>query len=110
MQPWCTDCSTTSDLTVDHIVPKSEAPELVYEMANLAVRCRSCNSKRGTNCTDDERKAVQNAVAARKARTQRFYRNERENAAQTRGATPDDPRRTPVGKARSALHTPRRCV
>ncbi|WP_225037991.1 HNH endonuclease [Mycobacterium canetti] len=47
-QPWCDDCGSASDLTADHILPKTVAPELVHCRENIAVRCRSCNSRRGT--------------------------------------------------------------
>jgi 5-methylcytosine-specific restriction enzyme A len=48
-QPWCSDCGTTDDLTVDHTPEAWEAkaagrpitPDLV------SVCCRACNSKRG---------------------------------------------------------------
>jgi 5-methylcytosine-specific restriction endonuclease McrA len=59
MQPWCLDCGTTEDLTTDHVIPVSEAPELAYKPANIAVRCRPCNSRRGDRCTDTERAEVE---------------------------------------------------
>jgi hypothetical protein len=37
--PWCWSCGSTSDLTVDHVLPGSRA-------AGLAVMCRSCNSRK----------------------------------------------------------------
>jgi hypothetical protein len=41
----CVLCSTTDDLTLDHIVPWSHGgPDTV---GNLRVLCRSCNSRRG---------------------------------------------------------------
>ena len=36
-----------SDITVDHIKPRSKYPELALEIENLRVLCRSCNSKKG---------------------------------------------------------------
>lgn len=41
----CVLCSTTNDLTLDHITPWSHGGEDV--VSNLRVLCRSCNSKRG---------------------------------------------------------------
>lgn len=35
-------------LHVDHIKPKSIYPELIYDMDNLQVLCKSCNFKKGT--------------------------------------------------------------
>src|SRR5699024_2040843 len=48
MQPWCTICGTSDDLTVDHIVPYDERPDLAYEISNLQVLCRKHNSSKGT--------------------------------------------------------------
>ena len=36
-----------SELTVDHIKPRSRFPELSLERSNLQVLCRSCNSSKG---------------------------------------------------------------
>jgi 5-methylcytosine-specific restriction endonuclease McrA len=44
-QPYCLDCSKTTDLTADHIVPLSKGGLNVP--SNYEVRCRSCNSRRG---------------------------------------------------------------
>lgn len=54
LQPWCTDCASTQQLSLDH------TPEAWQRVANgktltlkdcedgtLVVRCLSCNSKRG---------------------------------------------------------------
>ena len=41
LQPFCTDCSTTDDLTADHLVWPARS------LADVAVVCRPCNSKRG---------------------------------------------------------------
>jgi 5-methylcytosine-specific restriction endonuclease McrA len=49
-QPWCTDCGTAGDasnpLTGDHRVPISRGGLSVSE--NVVVRCRRCNSRKGT--------------------------------------------------------------
>lgn len=44
-QPWCDECSTTVDLTVDHIVPVALGG--THARHNLRVLCRSCNSRKG---------------------------------------------------------------
>jgi len=43
-QPWCSQCGTPSDLTVDHIIPLSKGG--TNDLANLRVLCRPCNSSR----------------------------------------------------------------
>ena len=47
-QPFCsiTGC-TSQDLTVDHIIPLSDAPWLRLEITNLKVLCRMHNSRKG---------------------------------------------------------------
>src|SRR6478752_3699092 len=67
-QPWCLDCGAVDDRTTDHVISIAEDPTLAYEPENIAVRCRPCNSKRGTHCTDDDRMTVLNAITARRAR------------------------------------------
>jgi len=66
--PFCQRCGSRADLTVDHIIPTSEAPELAREVRNMRVLCRSCNSRRGSICTDAERAGVRSAIAARARR------------------------------------------
>ncbi|MEU8379766.1 HNH endonuclease signature motif containing protein [Streptosporangium sp. NPDC048865] len=49
----CVDCdhrgSEENPLTCDHVVPKSAGG--TDEWSNLTVRCRSCNSAKGTKRT-----------------------------------------------------------
>lgn len=45
IQPYCSICKTTKDLTVDHIVPLSRGGSTVE--SNLQVLCRRCNSRKG---------------------------------------------------------------
>lgn len=45
LQPYCSYCKTTKDLTVDHIVPLSRGGSTVE--SNLQVLCRRCNSRKG---------------------------------------------------------------
>jgi 5-methylcytosine-specific restriction endonuclease McrA len=66
--PFCEQCGATTDLTVAHIMPLSVAPELALEPLNCRVLCRYHNSLRQNHCTDEERQAVLDAIAAR-ART-----------------------------------------
>ena len=49
-QPFCSipGC-TNKDLTVDHIIPLSEAPYLRLEISNLKVLCRMHNSRKGNS-------------------------------------------------------------
>lgn len=67
-QPWCLDCNATVDLCADHIIPIAERPDLAYERLNLTTRCRRCNGRRADTCTDTERQAVLDAIAARRRR------------------------------------------
>ena len=47
----CAECGHPirkySDITVDHIKPRSKYPELSLKTENLRVLCRSCNSRKG---------------------------------------------------------------
>lgn len=49
LQPWCTDCGATTDLSADHlpIAWERKAAGLSIRLTNIDVVCRSCNSKRG---------------------------------------------------------------
>jgi 5-methylcytosine-specific restriction endonuclease McrA len=48
IHPWCKQCGVTKDLTVDHIIPLVDLdPSLRYEISNLQVLCRKCNSEKG---------------------------------------------------------------
>lgn len=49
LQPFCTDCGTTEDLTADHS-PQAwarKAKGLPIRLQDVAVVCRPCNSRRG---------------------------------------------------------------
>ena len=41
----CVTCGKYAD-TVDHIVPVSDAPHLMFEPSNLQAMCRTCNSRK----------------------------------------------------------------
>jgi hypothetical protein len=44
----CQHCGIRRDLSVDHIIPKSQGGGL--ERSNLQTLCRRCNSKKGARC------------------------------------------------------------
>ncbi|WP_448470342.1 HNH endonuclease [Mycolicibacterium sp. XJ870] len=75
LSPFCERCSRTTDLTVDHIIPPTERPDLTYTELNLRVWCRSCNGSRGDRVTDTERQQVLDAITARTTRRQRYYQS-----------------------------------
>ena len=43
----CVKCYSETDITVDHIKPRSLYPELALDYSNTQILCRSCNSKKG---------------------------------------------------------------
>lgn len=47
MQPFCLQCGTPDDLTVDHIVPLDAGGD-PFDVSNLQVICRRHNSMKGT--------------------------------------------------------------
>jgi 5-methylcytosine-specific restriction protein A len=40
----CTNCGTTNNLTVHHIIPIKQAPHLALHLDNLTTLCRSCHA------------------------------------------------------------------
>jgi 5-methylcytosine-specific restriction endonuclease McrA len=36
------------DMTIDHIIPISKAPELAIDIENMRCACKSCNSSKGS--------------------------------------------------------------
>ena len=66
--PFCELCGSTTNLCVDHIIPASEDPSLIFVKENLRVLCRLCNTRKKDSCTDAERQRVLEAIAARKRR------------------------------------------
>jgi hypothetical protein len=75
LSPFCEypGCGASEHLELDHIIPVSEAPELVLEPLNCRVYCRTHNRMRGNKCTDEERAQVCAAIKAKRERTQRHY-------------------------------------
>lgn len=105
-QPWCDDCGTARDLTTDHVIPKTVAPELVHAPENLAVRCRPCNASRGaTGWTAAEAQQVLARLQATARRRPSRLIRERiaaaQHAEQTRGAGVDRLEPTPAGSRRA---------
>jgi 5-methylcytosine-specific restriction endonuclease McrA len=39
-------CKLDKEFTVEHIKPKSRYPHLTWELSNLTILCRSCNSRK----------------------------------------------------------------
>ena len=35
------------DMTIDHIIPVSKAPEMAIDINNMVTACKPCNSKKG---------------------------------------------------------------
>ena len=101
LSPFCELCGAREQLSVDHILPVSEAPELVYAEDNLRVGCLSCNGKRGNRFTHDEAHAVLKRLESTYTRRPTAKGRERVNVAQrlaqTRGGTPSDQDPRPGG-------------
>ena len=67
--PWCQDCGATTHLQADHIVPLKARPDWAYELANLTVRCASCNGhKSDTMPSAQEIRAIEQQIARRRPR------------------------------------------
>ncbi len=49
LQPWCSDCGATDDLTTDHTVKAwaRKAAGKAIRLRDVEVVCRPCNSRRG---------------------------------------------------------------
>lgn len=72
LSPFCERCLATDDLTVDHVIPLGERPDLAHDELNCRVLCRTCNAVRGDRCSDVERGQVLSALANRKSRATRY--------------------------------------
>jgi 5-methylcytosine-specific restriction endonuclease McrA len=64
--PFCEICDSTDRLSVDHVIPASERPDLIFAIENLRVLCLHHNQSRGNRCTEEERQRVLDALAKRK--------------------------------------------
>lgn len=102
--PFCVDCGAVEGLTTDHLLPKVDYPELVHAIENVAVRCRSCNSRRGTKFAEADAQAVLDRLTASHTRRPTKQGAERIAAAQralrTRGEAPDPAHHMPPGEAK----------
>lgn len=106
--PFCQSCGARGDLTVDHIIPTSEAPELAREVLNMRVLCRGCNSRRGNRVTDAERAGVLDAIAARSRRRSRsavMGRPIERLSPQVSGGMPPSEGATPRGGRQNMCYT-----
>lgn len=110
--PFCEWCGATDRLSVDHVLPVADYPELALAAENCRVLCRVCNGRRGNTVTTAEAHAVLAALDARqKRRPSKAGRARLEvaqravQAAQTRGVTPDDQLFRPRGR-QSSSYTP----
>jgi 5-methylcytosine-specific restriction endonuclease McrA len=64
--PFCEICGSTDRLSVDHVIPASERPDLIFAIENLRVLCLHHNQSRGNRCTDEERQQVLDTLAKRR--------------------------------------------
>jgi 5-methylcytosine-specific restriction endonuclease McrA len=55
---WCMKCTSTKDLHIDHIKPKSKYPHLSLRVDNLQVLCKHCNEEKSNLNEDDFRTEV----------------------------------------------------
>lgn len=53
----CQYCGTTSNLTVDHVMPKSRGGEESWE--NLTTACIKCNNKKGSRTPEEAKMHLQ---------------------------------------------------
>lgn len=51
-QPFCSECGTRYDLTVDHVMPLAHGGD-PFDETNLDVLCRSCNGRKGATWGDE---------------------------------------------------------
>lgn len=48
LQPFCSTCGTSDDLTADHIIPLARSDRTAkVTIEQVAVLCRSCNARKG---------------------------------------------------------------
>ena len=105
LQPWCSTCGTSGDLTADHIIPIVERPDLAYVIENIDILCRPCNGRKaGAPPSDAERLAVEQRLESARLRRIRAART-----LADQGETPSDLRVPPLVKAKFALHFGSEC-
>ncbi|BBY42184.1 HNH endonuclease [Mycolicibacterium celeriflavum] len=113
LAPFCEHCGTADDLTVDHLLPVHDYPELAYAAENCRVLCRPCNGKRGNKFSHTEAAAVLRRLESAYNRRPTKSGRERVNVAQRavhQGIDPLTAAFRPVGKAQEAIHTGRGCA
>ena len=54
----CQYCGATTNLTVDHVIPKSRSGEDTWE--NLTTACIKCNNKKGNRTPEESKMHLQN--------------------------------------------------
>lgn len=52
IHPWCPKKLTIHNLTIDHVVPRSNDPSLRYNQDNLKPACKYCNTEKGSKSLD----------------------------------------------------------
>ena len=51
----CLKCGSSESMHVDHIVPRSKAPELEMDFNNLQTLCETCNMEKSNKTCEDYR-------------------------------------------------------
>lgn len=99
LAPFCEECATTVNLTVDHVLPVSKFPELTYAVENCRVLCNVCNGKRGNRFTATEAQAVLDRLqTAYRRRPTESGRHRVNVALRARGDTPNGQPDRPRGR------------
>lgn len=107
--PFCETCGSVEDLSVDHLLPVSDYPELEYAEENCRILCKPCNGKRGNKFTTADAHTVltrlQHSYQRRPTKNGRQRVDIAQKAVLTRGEGPSGPLSSPVGKAQGAMKT-----
>lgn len=108
LSPFCEWCGDTEALSVDHILPESDYPELAYASENCRVLCKPCNGRRGNRYTAAEADHViarlQASYDRRPTSTGRKRIEVAQRAALTREDAPNGSLPRPAGKAQGAMN------
>lgn len=98
MSPFCERCGAVEHLQVDHIVRLVDRPDWCYEVANLRILCRSCNSSLASMpATAEQVAAIEALIAARKSRRTRV------SALTKQGEGPSETVNSAVAESESRL-------
>ena len=99
LSPFCEQCAATVNLTVDHVLPVSQFPELTYAVENCRVLCKVCNGKRGNKFTANEAQDVLDRLQATYRRRPTAAGRHRVSVAlRARGDAPNDRPDRPRGR------------